>query len=230
MCFELRRESIAEMEEISSQFEFQYKIGRGSWGEVYVAHWKEKDLKIVLKVMEKERVCTSQAALENLSNELKFLKEFRDSPWVTQLVLARNTENALFLGLKFLRGGDLQNLKSKIGRLEGNALKFLVAEMAFGINELHKRGVIHGDLKPANIMLDRRGHIVIVDMGFARRLGPQEISWDQPGTPLYVSLKRQFTKNFFTKNLFTKKIFRTHRSCLENRLIPTTKLTIGLLE
>ena len=52
-------------------------------------------------------------------------------------------------------------------------LRFYLAEIAAGLNDLHELGFVHRDIKPENVLITRSGHIKLVDFGSAARLGPE---------------------------------------------------------
>lgn len=68
-------------------------------------------------------------------------------------------------------GGDLLTLLSKYeDRLPEDMARFYIAEMVLAIDCLHRLGYVHRDIKPDNVLLDRKGHIVLADFGSCLRL------------------------------------------------------------
>jgi serine/threonine protein kinase len=63
----------------------------------------------------------------------------------------------------------------------------VIAQVASALEALHARGFVHGDVKPANIMLAPNGHATLIDLGFARKAGTLPYGEGLPGTPNYLA-------------------------------------------
>ena len=101
-----------------------------------------------------------------------------------------------------MEGGDLRQLIYKSSYFSANLVRQFMAELMYGLNELHKIGVIHRDLKPANIFLDSKGRAVIGDFGLSRFFShyaehvqvpafgssrPDDVTYKLCGTPGYIA-------------------------------------------
>src|SRR5918995_4548141 len=75
-----------------------------------------------------------------------------------------------YIVMEYIPGGDLKGLINSRGRLSGAELARLGEEVCAGLAHAHKRGVIHRDIKPHNILLDENGHAKVTDFGIARAL------------------------------------------------------------
>jgi serine/threonine protein kinase len=75
-----------------------------------------------------------------------------------------------YIVMEYVPGGDLKELINSRGRLSGAELARLGEEVCAGLAHAHKRGVIHRDIKPHNILLDENGHARVTDFGVARAL------------------------------------------------------------
>jgi serine/threonine-protein kinase len=95
-----------------------------------------------------------------------------------------------YLVLELVAGGSLRDLLDAGVRLDHAQAARLGAEAAHGLAYAHRRGLVHRDVKPANLMLDEDGHVHIADFGLARALA--EAAWTEPlgavlGTARYAS-------------------------------------------
>ncbi|EJT97277.1 kinase-like protein [Dacryopinax primogenitus] len=79
-------------------------------------------------------------------------------------------QDSLYLVLEFMAGGDLLNLLIERDIMEEGFTKFYVAEMILCIEQCHKHGFIHRDIKPDNFLFDREGHLKLSDFGLATDL------------------------------------------------------------
>ena len=119
-------------------------------------------------------------------SEIKIMKQLNHS-FILGLSFAIQTASNLYLILEYCEGGDLENVldKRKIPELEA---KFYIAEIILGLEYLHSLDIIYRDLKPANILLDSRGHIRLADFGLAKTFDEAEDSVSTLlGSPAYIS-------------------------------------------
>jgi serine/threonine-protein kinase len=89
--------------------------------------------------------------------------------------------------MEYVDGEDLASLLTRIGRLPGDKALQAARQLCAGLAAAHERGVIHRDLKPQNIMINKRGDVVIMDFGLAAisdQLSGAEV---RNGTPAYMS-------------------------------------------
>ena len=89
-----------------------------------------------------------------------------DNPWIVKLKYIR--DYFLYLVMDYCHGGDLMNLLMKKDILTEDEAKFYTAEMILAVDSVHKLNCIHRDLKPDNILIDKRGHIQLSDFGLSK--------------------------------------------------------------
>jgi len=112
------------------------------------------------------------------------------SPWLTALEYAFQDSENLYLVMEFHPGGDLLTLltRQENQTLDEDMLRFYGAEMVLAINSLHELGYVHRDIKPDNILLDRKGHVKLADFGSAAKLENGQVQAGMPvGTPDYIA-------------------------------------------
>ena len=88
--------------------------------------------------------------------------------FIVQLKYAFQTFDKLFLVSEYCAGGDMRSLTVFKNRLIESEAKLYLAEILVGIEELHKNGIIHRDIKLENILIDKEGHIKITDFGLSK--------------------------------------------------------------
>lgn len=97
-------------------------------------------------------------------NERQLLEEL-DSDFITKLSYAFQDDKHLYFVMDYVEGGDLFNVVQRQGRLDERVARTYIAELLTAIQYLHSKNVLYRDLKLENIMIDRAGHIKLVDMG-----------------------------------------------------------------
>jgi serine/threonine kinase 38 len=91
-----------------------------------------------------------------------------DNPWIVKLKYSFQDDYFLYLVMDFLPGGDLMNLLMKKDILTEDEARFYTAEMILAVDSVHKLNCIHRDLKPDNILIDKKGHIQLSDFGLSK--------------------------------------------------------------
>jgi len=89
--------------------------------------------------------------------------------------------------MPFINGGELYKIFQEQKRFSENVVKFYAAQIIIAIGELHKKGIMHRDLKLENIMVDATGYVKIIDYGLAKMLGSSELATTYCGTPEYLA-------------------------------------------
>jgi len=179
------------------RYRIERELGRGGMGVVYVATDVNTDRLVALKT-------TTVAGLgsgEKTRNQRRerFIREVRaltqvNHPNVVHVFDAGEVDDPdlgwlLFYTMEYVEGTTLAALVQDLGALSGGEAAAVVAQVAGGLGEAHKQGIIHRDVKPANIFLSNDGRALIGDFGIAKIEGSTQITRrDQlVGTPNYLA-------------------------------------------
>ncbi|GAB0206256.1 myotonin-protein kinase-like [Grus japonensis] len=179
---------VQELQLQRSDFEILKVIGRGAFSEVAVVRMKESGQIYAMKIMNKWDMLR-RGEVSCFREEREVLAR-GDQRWITRLHFAFQDPQCLYLVMEYYVGGDLLTLLSKFGdRLPLAMARFYLAELVMAIDSVHRLGYVHRDIKPDNILLDRRGHVRLGDFGSCLKLGPDGTvrSSVAVGTPDYLS-------------------------------------------
>ncbi|XP_036066486.1 serine/threonine-protein kinase MRCK alpha isoform X1 [Oryzias melastigma] len=179
---------VKQMRLHKEDFEILKVIGRGAFGEVAVVKGKNTDKVFAMKILNKWEML-KRAETACFREERDVLVN-GDCQWITTLHYAFQDDNNLYLVMDYYVGGDLLTLLSKFeDRLPEDMAKFYLAEMVLAIDSVHQLHYVHRDIKPDNILLDKKGHIRLADFGSCLKLmedGTVQSSV-AVGTPDYIS-------------------------------------------
>ncbi len=149
-------------------YELLAPLGRGGMGVVYRARHTRLDRPVAVKVLPAERMRQPQA-LARFHREMKALGNL-DHPHVVRAYDAGEADGKHFLVMELIDGVDLGTLAERDGQLESADACELVRQAALGLEYAHRNGLVHRDVKPSNLMLDRAGVVKVLDLGLARLL------------------------------------------------------------
>ncbi|MCH9716196.1 MAG: serine/threonine-protein kinase [Gammaproteobacteria bacterium] len=105
--------------------------------------------------------------IDLLGNEIKYLTMLSDCPWVVDLKDVWKTHDSVHLVLEHCAGGDLLDYLFMFGPCNLWATQFYMSEIIVALEQLHKRNIMHGDMKPDNVFIGSDGHIKLGDFGMA---------------------------------------------------------------
>ena len=154
---------------------------------------QEKNPEIyALKILRKVDVIKLKQ-IDHVRHERAVLADVAGHPFITNLLASFSDHDSLYMLLDYVPGGELFSYLRKLRRFDESVAKFYAAEIVLVLEYLHETqdGVAYRDLKPENLLLDKDGHIKLVDFGFAKRLGQggnsQTETYTLCGTPEYLA-------------------------------------------
>lgn len=165
---------------IGDRFQIVRYLGRGGAGEVYRA----RDLKLGDYVALK--------TVSELAQRDILIQEVKQARKVTHPNVCRvhdfvETPESAFLSMEYVEGEDLQQLISRVGKLDNDVVARLFQDICLGLAAAHRTGLIHRDLKPSNILINEAGSALVSDFGIAVDFGFNEQGVLGPGTPAYMA-------------------------------------------
>ncbi|MBW0466650.1 hypothetical protein O181_006365 [Austropuccinia psidii MF-1] len=142
-------------------------IGHGAFGVVSLVREKSTGQLLAMKQMKKsDMLRRGQEGHVRAERDLMTAASSL-SRWIIRLMYSFQDVDHLYLVMEYMGGGDMLNLLIERDKFPESMAKFYTAEMVLAIEEAHKLGYIHRDIKPDNFLFDREGHIKISDFGLA---------------------------------------------------------------
>ncbi|KAF8645210.1 hypothetical protein AX16_008037 [Volvariella volvacea WC 439] len=185
---------------LADKLEFVEEIGFGNWGSVWLCRPKASAKsetsrvtvcaqKIAVKLVHRSKTSTTAARVRSLWNEMKIVRTFRNDPHPSIIPF----HSFIITPSYALITMDYLPTLVPVEVAESKAREWFRSLLS-GVEFLHKRGVVHNDIKPANILLSQQGVPVLVDFGFAEKYDldsstafHSNLSY---GTPEYLSPER----------------------------------------
>ena len=163
------------------------ELGHGGMGKVYKVLDTELDVKVALKLLKPE-IASDEETIARFRNELKVARTVTHKN-VCRMYDFGRADGTYFITMEYVPGEDLKTTLARVGQLSVGKTIAVVKQVCEGLAEAHHLGVVHRDLKPQNIMLDREGNARIMDFGIARTFRTKGLTGGNVmiGTPEYMS-------------------------------------------
>ena len=161
-------------------------VGEGTSGQVHLAFDQQLERQVALKVL---HVAEAEAsALERFASEAQILARY-PHPGIVVILDVNLEHQPPFVVLEWMPGGDLASRIRDQGRLDGRQVARIGARLARALAHLHGHGIVHRDVKPANVLLDAGGEPALADLGLARERRGSGLTRTGMvvGTPLYMA-------------------------------------------
>jgi serine/threonine protein kinase/Tfp pilus assembly protein PilF len=171
----------------AGRYQIIEELGKGGMGTVYKVLDTHINEKVALKVLKPE-IAADRKTIERFSNELKFARKISHRN-VCRMHDLGKAEETNFITMEYVQGEDLKSMLQMMGQLSPGQIVSIGKQVCDGLTEAHSLGVIHRDLKPQNIMIDKGGNAKIMDFGIARSIREKGITGPSVliGTPEYMS-------------------------------------------
>jgi serine/threonine-protein kinase len=175
---------------LSPQYRIEGMLGRGGMSLVYLAREVDLNRFVAMKVLPLQLSHGTDAA-ERFKREAKIAASL-DHPHIVPIHRIGATSTFLWFTMKFVAGRSLVERVEENGPMGRVETFKIIEQVASALHYAHERGVVHRDVKPANVMVDDDGCAMVCDFGVAKGFGSAEaVSLTQSGgtmgTPTYMS-------------------------------------------
>jgi serine/threonine protein kinase len=139
-------------------------IGQGSMGQVFKAQHGKMGRIVAVKVLPRDK--STPEAVENFTREIRALARL-DHPKLVAALDAGQDGNVYYLVTEYVPGMDLRKLVREQGPLETQLAASITSQVAEGLEHAHSQGVVHRDVKPANVLVAPDGQAKLSDLGLS---------------------------------------------------------------
>jgi serine/threonine protein kinase len=157
-------------------------LGRGGMGDVYRADDLRIGEPVALKFL--SHAPAHAKRIERFIREARLARQIAH-PNVCRVYDIGEWNARLYLSMEYIEGEDLECLLKRVGPLPAEKALDVAHQLCAGLAAAHERGILHLDLKPANVMIDARGRAIITDFGVARA-AEEKATTTVAGTPAYM--------------------------------------------
>jgi serine/threonine protein kinase len=152
-------------------YRLEEQIGRGGMAVVFRAHDPRLDRRVALKILAPE------LARDDAFRQ-RFIRESRaaaavDDPHIIPVFEAGEAAGVLFIAMRYVQGRDVRSLLDELGTLPPPRAISIITQVASALDAAHSHGLVHRDVKPANMLLDRTvgraDHVYLSDFGLSKQ-------------------------------------------------------------
>jgi serine/threonine protein kinase len=179
----------------------KYKIvaplGSGGFGTVYLAQDTWIDKKVAIKVPHRQGLDFGE-----LLHEPRLLASV-NHPNIVAIITAEKQDNIFFIVMEYVQGETLENIIASQGALELNRALDFTCQICNAVDHAHSQGVIHRDLRPANVLVTDNDMLKVADFGTSRFLEIAAHGTTVIGSPPYMAPEQFHGKAVFASDIYS---------------------------
>lgn len=151
---------------IAGKYRLLDRLGAGGMGAVYLCEHLLMGRRVALKVLPLEQA-NDEASLARFYREARAVARL-DHPNIVRAHDIDHEDKLHFIVLEYIDGCNLHDFVKRNGTLSPARAAHYIRQAAMGLQNAHEGGLVHRDIKPGNLLLDRQGTVKVLDMGLAR--------------------------------------------------------------
>ena len=159
-------------------------LGKGAFGKVNLALHLASGRLVAIKSFNKKKLTTKRAK-RKIKTEIEALSKLRN-PFCTQIYDYFETETHILIIMEYVRG-DLLGFIRKRAKISESTAKIIFKQIIKGLQYIHKKKIVHRDIKLDNVLIDLTNTVKICDFGVCRILQPGDVMYEHCGTPAYIA-------------------------------------------
>ncbi|KAL3468213.1 hypothetical protein BJX64DRAFT_273702 [Aspergillus heterothallicus] len=163
---EFPEHTVKRKETTFGQYILGQTVGEGEFGKVKLGWKRDGSVEVAIKLIRRESLGNNPSRLPKIYREISILRDLSHAN-IVRLHEMVETDRHIGIIMEYASGGELFDHILRNKYLKDNAARRLFAQLVSGVGYLHKKGIVHRDLKLENLLLDRNRNIIITDFGFA---------------------------------------------------------------
>ena len=169
------------------EYIIESELGRGGMAAVFLAYDIALERKVAIKVMS-PALLLGEGMVERFKQEATVMARL-SHPHIITVHAVKESDQLHYLVMKYVEGRPLDEVIRETGALPVPIVRAILFQVGSALNYAHRRGIVHRDVKPANIMLDDDGNVVVTDFGIAKvaQSPSLTITGGTVGTAAYMS-------------------------------------------
>jgi serine/threonine-protein kinase len=183
--------------QIIGKYKILSTIGSGGFGTVYLAEDTWIDKKVALKVPHKQNLDFGE-----LLREPRLLATL-NHPNIVTILTAEKQENVFFIVMEFVPGETLESIIARDGAIDVPLALDYTCQICNAVDHAHRHGVLHRDLRPANVIVSDNGLLKVADFGTSRFLEIAAHGTTVIGSPPYMAPEQFGGKAVFASDLYS---------------------------
>jgi hypothetical protein len=174
--------------ELGSEYVLESELGRGGMAIVYGGRDAHLGRRVAVKVLPPELAFGGGSMVERFKREAQTAAKL-DHPNIIPVYRVSQGGKLCWYVMKFLEGESLDHILEREGQLAVDRTCEIITQTASALDYAHQNQVVHRDVKPANVVLDKKGWVTVTDFGIAKALDANTLtaSGSIIGTPYYMS-------------------------------------------
>lgn len=170
------------------EYEVLSEIGRGGMAVVFLAHDIALNRRVAIKCMAPALMLMDKGIQERFQRESRTAAGL-SHPHIIPVYAVKESHDLVYFVMKYIEGRSLESVIKEVGALPISIIQTILNQAGTALGHAHRRGVVHRDVKPGNVMLDQDGWAVMTDFGIAKVAQAEALTMTggMVGTPAYMS-------------------------------------------
>lgn len=173
---------------LADRYRLLEKVGEGGAAEVFRARDQRLDRTVAIKLL-RPQFSYDEPSRKRFVIEAKTAAGIAHPNIVDIYDFGETDDGSMFIAMQFVQGANLKDVLQKRGRLSSAETISIIRQACYALQAAHERGLIHRDVKPQNILIDRQGHVHLTDFGIVKALSGPALTQSGMtfGTAAYMS-------------------------------------------